>query len=108
LIGRLSRRADFVPPSVVHEGPLPSLPHRAIPRDVNISVKVHVSSSGKVDFSEVISKVADSDRDLASLAVFAGRRWEFAPARSGGNAVAGEVILHYQFRAVGAKAVVAR
>jgi hypothetical protein len=101
LIRKLSRRADFVPPSVLHEAPPPNLPHRTIPRDVNINVKVYVNSSGKVDYSEVVSKVAESDRDLASLAVFAGRRWEFVPARSGGSAVAGEVILHYRFSALG-------
>jgi hypothetical protein len=103
LIRRVSRRADFVPPSVLHEAPPPDLPHRTIPRDVNINVKVYVNTSGKVDFSEVVSKVAESDRDLASLAVFAGRRWEFLPARSGGSAVAGEVILHYRFSAVGTR-----
>jgi hypothetical protein len=99
LIGRLSRRADYVPPSALRDPGLPNLPHRQISRNVNINVKVHVNAAGKVDYSEVISKVAEADRDLASLAMFAGRRWEFAPARTAGSAVAGEVILHYQFRA---------
>ena len=63
------------------------------------NVKVYVNAAGKVEYSEVISKVAEADRDLASLAMFAARRWEFVPARSAGSAVAGEVILHYQFRA---------
>ena len=70
-------------------------------RDVKVNVKVYVNAAGKVDYSEVISKVAEADRDLASLAMFAARRWEFVPARSAGSAVAGEVILHYRFRATG-------
>ena len=69
-------------------------------RDVQINIKVYVNAAGKVEYAEVISKVAEADRDLASLAMFAARRWEFAPARSAGSAVAGEVILHYQFSAV--------
>ncbi len=47
-------------------------------RDVKINVKVYVNPSGKVDFSELVSKVPDTDRDLAVLAVFAARRWEFS------------------------------
>ena len=100
LIGRLSRRADYVAPSALRDPGLPNLSHRQILRDVNINVKVYVNAAGKVDYSEVISKVAEADRDLASLAMFAGRRWEFVPARSAGSAVAGEVILHYRFHAM--------
>jgi len=99
LIGRLGRRTDYVPPSALRDPGLAALPHRKIPREVDINVKVYVNATGKVEYSEVISKVAEADRDLASLAMFAARRWEFVPARSAGSAVAGEVILHYQFRA---------
>ena len=49
-----------------------SVAHRKISRDVNVNVKVYVNAAGKVDYSEVISKVAEADRDLASLAMFAG------------------------------------
>jgi outer membrane biosynthesis protein TonB len=66
-------------------------------RDVNIDVKVYVNPAGKVDYSEVLSNVVEADRDLAALAMFSARRWEFVPARSGDEAVPGEVILHYQF-----------
>ncbi len=99
LIGRLGRHTDYVPPSALRDPGLANLPHRKIPRDVSVNVKVYVNASGKVEYSEVISKVADADRDLASLAMFAARRWEFVPARNAGSAVAGEVILHYRFRA---------
>jgi len=110
LIGRLGRRTDYVPPSVLRDPGLANLPRRNIPRDVNVNVKVYVNGAGKVEYSEVISKVAEAARDLASLAMFAARRWEFVPARSAGSAVSGEVILHYQFRAgtSGTRAVASR
>ena len=60
-------------------------------------MKVYVNPSGKVEYSEVLSKVASTDRDLAASAVFAARGWEFVPAHAGEGPVSGEVILHYQF-----------
>jgi outer membrane biosynthesis protein TonB len=68
-----------------------------VARDVKIDIKVYVNPAGKVDFSEVVSKVSETDRDLSVLAVFAARRWEFVPARDGDSQVPGEVILHYRF-----------
>ena len=97
LIGKRNRRPDYVPPSALHNPGLSIPPNRNLPREVKINVKVYVNPSGKVDFSELVSKVPDTDRDLAVLAVFAARRWEFSPARDGDSAVPGEVILHYQF-----------
>jgi hypothetical protein len=44
-------------------------------------------------YSEALSNVAESNRDLAALAVFSARRWEFVPARTGDGTVPGEVIL---------------
>jgi hypothetical protein len=70
---------------------------RNVAHDVNIDVKVYVNSSGKVDYSEVLSKVGASNRDLAAAAVFSARKCEFIPARAGDDTVPGEVILHYQF-----------
>jgi len=97
LIGKRNRRPDFVPPAPLRNPGLSMPPNRKLARDVKINVKVYVNPSGKVDFSELVSKVPDTDRDLAVLAVFAARRWEFSPARDGDSAVPGEVILHYQF-----------
>ena len=97
LIGKRNRRPDYVPPAALHNPGLSIPPNRNLPRAVKINVKVYVNPSGKVDFSELVSKVPDTDRDLAVLAVFAARRWEFSPARDGDSAVPGEVILHYQF-----------
>jgi outer membrane biosynthesis protein TonB len=97
LIGKRNRRPDYVPPAALHNPGLSIPPNRNLARDVKINVKVYVNPSGKVEFSELVSKVSDTDRDLAVWAVFAARRWEFVPARDGDSAVPGEVILHYQF-----------
>jgi hypothetical protein len=97
LIGKRYRRPDYVPPAALRNPGLTSPPQRNVPRDVNIDVKVYVNPSGKVDYSEVLSKVAEPDRDLAASALFSARRWEFVPARDSDGTVPGEVILHYQF-----------
>jgi len=97
LIGKRLRRPDYVPPVALRNPGLSIPPNRSLARDVKINVKVYVNPAGKVEYSELVSKVPDTDRDLATLAVFAARRWEFVPARDGDNAVQGEVILHYQF-----------
>jgi len=97
LIGKRNWRTDYIPPSPLRNPALPSLPHRNIAQDINIDVKVYVTPSGKVEYSEVLSQVAETDRDLAALAMFSARRWEFVPARAGNVTVPGEVILHYRF-----------
>ena len=99
LIGRRYRRLDYVPP-VAHSNPaLIHLAYGSLARDVEIEVKVHVTPSGKVDYSEIHSKVPGDHLDLATLAMFSARKWEFVPARAGDRPVAGEVILHYEFGA---------
>ena len=97
LIGKLRGRSDYVPPAVLRAPALPNSPPRNVPHDVKIDVKVYVDPTGKVEYSEVLSKVTEANRDLAALAVFEARRWEFVPARTGDGAVPGEVVLHYQF-----------
>ena len=97
LIGKHYRRPDYVPPAALRNPGLTSPPQRSVSREVNIDVKVYVNPAGKVDYSEVLSKVAEPDRDLAASALFSARRWEFVPARDGDGTVPGEVILHYQF-----------
>ena len=97
LIGKHYRRPDYVPPAALRNPGLTSPPPHSVSREVNIDVKVYVNPAGKVDYSEVLSKVAEPDRDLAASALFSARRWEFVPARDGDGTVPGEVILHYQF-----------
>jgi len=97
LLGRHYRHADYVPPTPLHDPGLDNLPRRNVIEDVNIDVKVFVDQAGKVDHSEVVSKVVKNDRDLAAIALLSARRWQFVPARTGEGVVPGEVILHYQF-----------
>ena len=94
---RRSPVSDYVPPVALHDPGLVSPAHRSIAGNVRIDVKVYVNAAGKVDYSEMLSEVAESDRDLAALAVFSARRWEFIPARTSEGRVAGEMILHYRF-----------
>jgi hypothetical protein len=99
LIGKRSKHPDFVPPAPVREEPpvLPADLRRSISEDVAIEVKVHVDSDGKVTLAESVSNVTPSNRNLATLAVFSARRWEFRPAHLGDKPVPGEVILQYRF-----------
>lgn len=97
LIGRRYRRPDYIPPAPLHYPALPNPPHTDLARLVSVDIKVYVTPSGKVEFAEVLSKVAQSDRGLATLAMFSARRWEFVPARTAEGPVPGAVILRYQF-----------
>lgn len=97
LIGKRSRRSDYVPPAPLHNPAVAGPPPGSVAREVDINVKVYVNLSGKVEYAEILSRVAKADRDLAALAMFSARRWEFVPARSGNVAVPGEVVLHYRF-----------
>jgi hypothetical protein len=97
LVGKRRLQTTYVPPAPVREPSVPALPVQNLEHPVNIDVKAYVDQSGKVDYSEVLSKVTSSDRDLAAAAVFSARKCEFTPAREGSEPVRGEVILHYQF-----------
>jgi hypothetical protein len=97
LLGKRYRHPDYVPPTPLRK-PANAVPPAGVPADdVTIDVKVYVNPAGKVEFSEVLSKVSDKHRKLADFAVFSARRWEFVPAHEGDSNTEGEVILHYQF-----------
>jgi hypothetical protein len=97
LVGKRQRQSSYVPPAPLREPVIPVLPAHNVEHAVNIDVKVYVNQSGKVDYSEVLSKVTPDNRDLAASAVFSARKCEFAPAYSGSETLPGEVILHYQY-----------
>lgn len=97
LVGKRHRRPNYVPPAPVREPSVPGLLARNLEHPVNIDVKVYVNLSGKVEYSEVLSKVNSDERDLAAAAVFSARKCEFVPAREGSASVPGEVIFHYEF-----------
>ena len=60
-------------------------------------MRAYITGSGKVTYAEMLSKVTEANRGLASLAVFDARHWEFMPAQLGAQMVPGQVILHYRF-----------
>jgi hypothetical protein len=62
-----------------------------------LDVRAFINESGKVTYAEMVSKVTEANRRLASLAVFDARHWEFTPAQLGAQIVPGEVILRYRF-----------
>jgi hypothetical protein len=88
-----------VPPKPIRRA-IPGVPaelQRHVRGEVPVDVKVYVSEAGKVDFAELLSKSTGRERDLAGLAVYAARRWEFEPARSGNRKVPSELILRFRF-----------
>lgn len=93
------RRSDFVPPSPLHEAleDFPDKLRSEIKREVPIDVRVYIDRTGKVQYSELLSNGTGKNRDLASLAVFSSRHWEFSPAEFRGEAVPAEVVLRFRF-----------
>jgi hypothetical protein len=97
--GRGNPISDFTPPKAIHEPAAELSPRlvRDMKEQVPIDVKVYVDRTGKVEYAELLSKGTGRDRDLASLAVFTSRHWEFSPARLEGEPVEAQVILHFRF-----------
>ena len=90
---------EFEPPSPIRTStPLigDALRHR-LRSEVSLDVRVYINKCGKVDYAELLTDITDRNRDLATLAVFDARHWEFKPARSGTRIVPGRAILYYQF-----------
>jgi len=99
LLRRLNRTAEMLPPRPIRET-TPAIPaelRRRLKSEVPLDVRAYVDESGKVTYAEMVSDLTEEDRDLATLAVFDARRWEFMPAQLAGQPVAGQVILHYRF-----------
>jgi outer membrane biosynthesis protein TonB len=97
--GKRSKRTDFVPPAPIRRAPTnvpPELRGR-IKHETPVDVKVYVDRTGRVEYAELLSEGTGPDRDLASLAVFSSRRWQFSPAHLGEEAVPAEVVLRFRF-----------
>ena len=101
LLRRLKKQPQlFVPPKPLREV-RPTLTEREaawVVRPVPVDVKVYVGENGKVEYAELLSN--GRRPELASVAVYAARRWTFAPARVGDETAPGEVILHFRFAPV--------
>ena len=95
----LRARREFLPPKPIRET-TPAVPaelRRTLKSEVKLDVRTYIDQSGKVTYAEMLSNINEADRDLASLAVFDARHWEFTPARLGERIVPGQAILHYRF-----------
>jgi TonB family protein len=91
--------AKFRPPAPVRQ-PRPQVPadvQRGIKRAAIVNVRVYVDRAGKVEFAELLSDGTGANRELAAIAVFAARRWEFEPATVNGKAVPGKAVLRFRF-----------
>jgi hypothetical protein len=99
LVRRRGRNREFVAPKPVREAipQVPSVLSQVSNAKQPVDVRVYVDEHGKVTYAELLSDSVGVDRDLASLAVFNARRWEFAPARLEGHIAPGQVILRYRF-----------
>ena len=99
LLRRLHPAPEYEPPTPVHESTPVVDDHlrRSLKSEVPLDVRVYINRSGKVDYAELLSDITGGNRDLAALAVFDARHWEFTPARSGTRIVPGRAILHYRF-----------
>ncbi len=82
----------------VAEQVLPEVPAKAsatIRGKVEIGVRVAVDPTGAVTNAELESP--SSSQYFANLALQAARRWRFQPARTAGQPVASEWVLHFHF-----------
>ena len=88
--------ADRVMPDV------PANASRTIQGKVQVEVRVVVDTEGRVANAEFASQGVS--RYFANLALEAARRWRFAPARAGGQAVRSVWVLRFVFRENGTEA----
>jgi protein TonB len=90
----------YTPPSAIRQS-APMVPEkvlRSIRGDVVVRVRVNVDAAGKVVAAEPVGSGSLVAEALADSAISAVKRWEFEPARRGGDKVAGDVVLSFTFR----------
>ncbi len=100
-------RASQSPEGVTEKGAvagrvMPDVPAKAsgtIEGKVQVEVRVEVDPEGRVSNADFASRGVS--RYFANLALEAARRWRFAPARAGGQAVRSEWVLRFVFRQSG-------
>lgn len=77
---------------------LPENVRRSISGEMIVRLKVSVDVSGKVISAEPLAGGAAVPDALARTAIGAVKRWQFEPARRGGENVPGDVVLSFAFR----------
>jgi hypothetical protein len=99
-----------VPPRPVRQ-PLPEIPSalRQRIRDVvPINVNLYLDRAGAVEYAELVSDGTGANREIASLAVFTARHWQFSPAQQGGGPVPAKVLVRFRFGATADRAALIR
>jgi TonB family protein len=93
------RDSKYRPPVALRQArpQVPAEIQRGLTREAIVNVRVYVDAAGKVEFAELLSDGTGANRDLAALAVFTSRRWEFEPASVNGKAVPGKAVIRYRF-----------
>ena len=71
---------------------------RSINGDVVVRVRVNVDAAGKVIGAEPVGTGSPVAEALADAAISAIKRWQFEPARRGGDKVASDIVLSFTFR----------
>jgi len=92
----------YVPPRLVEQRSVevpPEVRSRIQNNTVPITVKLYVGREGKVEYAELLSDGTGANRDIASLAVFASRKFQFSPAQEGKQTVPAEVLVRFRFGA---------
>jgi hypothetical protein len=94
--------AAFVPPRLLQQRSVevpPELRGQIQNNVVPITVKLYLGRSGSVEYAELLSDGTGPNRDLATLAVFASRKFEFSPAQEGNEPVPAQVLVRFRFGA---------
>src|SRR5262249_37014240 len=107
---RLRNESPAAPPRPIRQ-PLPEIPatlRRRIRDMVPIDVNVYVDRNGPVQCAELMSDGTGPNREIASLAVFAARRWQFEPAHQGDDPVPAKVLVRFRFGATPDRTAVIR
>lgn len=90
----------IMPPHAVRQF-APALTEKARRRivgEVVVRVKASVDAAGKVTAAEPVAGSDAASDALAAAAVSAVKRWQFEPARRGGETVPADVVLSFTFR----------
>jgi TonB family protein len=90
----------YTPPSAIRQlAPIVSDKiRRSMTGEVVVRVKVNVDAAGKVIAAEPVAGGSPVPEALADSTISAVKRWQFEPARRGGDKVPGDVVLSFTFR----------
>jgi TonB family protein len=90
----------YTPPSAIRQlAPIVSdKMRRSMTGEVVVRVKVNVDATGKVIAAEPVVSGSPVPEALADSTISAVKRWQFEPARRGGDKVPGDIVLSFTFR----------